>query len=278
LHNNPGDAGAGDEMSEWTWKHTILAVLGVVVLTVLVSSWKVVSPGYVGVRVTLGSVSAEALPAGLYWKWPLITSIHEISTQQQTIPDKASCFSKDMQTVTVEVTTLIRIPADQAVGLYVKYHGDAYEALVKPRVQENLKQVSALYTAEELVQKREELREKSRTRVVAAVGDIIAVVDMNIVNVDLTDELEKAIEAKMVQQQESLAMQFKVDREKKQAEITVVQATAEAESVRIKGAAIAGNPKIIDLEVVKKWDGKSPTTVVIGNGQASTVLPLVGGK
>ena len=77
-----------------------------------------------------------------------------------------------------------------------------------------------------------------------------------------------------------IAKQYELDKETKQAEITLVKAKAEAEAIQVTAAALAKSPSVIDLEVVKKWDGRSPTTLVVGGenvGGAKIVLPIQSG-
>jgi hypothetical protein len=66
-----------------------------------------------------------------------------------------------------------------------------------------------------------------------------------------------------------------LEREKKQAEITVVNAKAAADKVRMEGEAEAAainargkalreNPGVVGLEIAQRWDGHLPTTMPPG--------------
>jgi regulator of protease activity HflC (stomatin/prohibitin superfamily) len=57
------------------------------------------------------------------------------------------------------------------------------------------------------------------------------------------------------------------------AKARVLEATAEAESIRVTGAALRENPKLVELRWVEKWDGKQPQTVLGGNTQTLISLP-----
>lgn len=72
----------------------------------------------------------------------------------------------------------------------------------------------------------------------------------------------------------SLAKVYELQKAQKEAEITVVNAKAEAEAVEIKGKAIEMSPEVIQLEIAKKWDGHTPQTVVTSGGGANILLPL----
>jgi prohibitin 2 len=257
----------------------LLAVLLLLAVVLGLGSCTVVDPGHRGVRVSMGKVDPNPLGEGTAFKLPFVTTVHEVNVQQQTVGGETSCFSKDLQTVKVKYALLYRVPESQVVKLYQEYKGDPYESLVEPRLQEALKQVTAVHPAEEMVQQRDVIRAAALEKVKQSVGEVITVVDLSIVNIDLSDQLEHAIEAKMVKQQESLAKTYELDKETKQAEITLVKAKAEAQAIEVTAAALAKSPNVIDLEVVKKWDGRSPTTLVVGGdagGGAKVVFPVHG--
>jgi regulator of protease activity HflC (stomatin/prohibitin superfamily) len=125
-----------------------------------------------------------------------------------------------------------------------------------------------------LVKNREKIKEQVLAKVAAAVGTMISFTDIPITNFDFTDELEKAIEQKTIREQEALAKHFELEKAKKEAEITIVNAEAEARSVQIKGEALKTSPEVISLEIVKRWNGVSPQSVVIEKGAANVLLPL----
>lgn len=253
-------------------------LLLVALFLLFITSFSVVGPGHRGVRVTLGKVSAEPLGEGIAFKWPLGTShIEEINVQQQKVDADSPCFSSDLQTVKIQYAVMYRLAPAHVVSLYQDFKGDPYPSLVAPRVQEALKQTTAKYTAEALVQKREQMREETLALVRTAIGDKIEIVDFNVTNIDLSDQLEQAIEAKMVQQQTSLKKEFELASERKEAEIVAVKAEAEAKAVKIRGEALVSNPLVLQLEIIKKWDGISPTTVVLGQHAdgSQVMLPLV---
>src|SRR5215510_8298646 len=154
----------------------------------------VVQPGYRGVEVTMGKVSPAFKQEGFGLKSPFITTILPVSVRQQTAEEKAECYSADLQQVQVELRVLFRIPEGSVVKLFQEYYGDPFESLIAPRVQEALKEVAALQSAELLVKNREQV--KTRTLEIARkkVGSLLVIEDVVIQNIALTRELENAIE------------------------------------------------------------------------------------
>jgi prohibitin 2 len=88
--------------------------------------------------------------------------------------------------------------------------------------------------------------------------------DIVVQDIALTKELESAIEAKMVQEQEAAKSKYLQQRAQIEADTAVIQAKGEAESIRIRGQALKENPAFVDLKIVDKWNGLAP--LVIGGG------------
>jgi prohibitin 2 len=224
----------------------------------------VVQPGYRGVEVTLGKVSPAFKPDGFGLKVPLITAIHPTSIRQQTAEDTAECYSSDLQQVRVNLRVLYRIPEASVVKLFQNYYGEPFETLVAPRVQEAVKEVAALQSAEKIVKNREQIKTRALELTREKIGSLIVIEDIVVQDITLTKELESAIEAKMVQEQEAAKSKYLQQRAQIEADTAVIQAKGEAESIRIRGQALKENPAFVDLKIVDKWDGLTP--LVIGGG------------
>jgi len=116
-----------------------------------VGSFHIVPPGHRGIRVFLGKVSVDEAPEGLALKWPLLETIYDFPLKQIKMDGKAASFSSDLQTIDVSYAVMYRVPESQVVTLFQQYRGDPYQTLIEPRVQEIIKQVTALSRAEDLV-------------------------------------------------------------------------------------------------------------------------------
>jgi prohibitin 2 len=234
--------------------------------------YHIVPPGHRGISVTLGKVNPTELPEGITFKWPFIQRILDFPIMQLKADGKAPSFSSDLQNMTFYYTVMYRVPANQVVKLFQQYKGEPYATLIEPRVQEVIKQVTALSRAEDLVKNRERVKDDVLAKLRLAVGDVLQIVDFSMTNIDLSDQLEQAIEQKVVREQEALAKSFELDKEKKQAEITIVRAEAEAKAVGIKGDALKSSPEVIQLEIAQRWDGKAPLSVSVGHGGGTNIL------
>jgi len=252
-----------------------VAILIFVVLIVMSTSSYVVQPGTRGIEVTLGKVSPVFKPEGFGFKTPFITTIVPVTIKQQTREVQAACYSSDLQQVNMELRVLYRIPEASVVQIYRGYAGDPFDSLVAPRVQEALKEVTAMQSAEQIVKNREDIKTKALASARLKVGELLVVEDVVIQNIDLTKELENAIEAKMVQEQEAAKAKFTQQKAQIEADTVVIKAKGDAESIRIRGEALKQTPAFIELQIVEKWDGKAPL-VFGGNGGsgANILLPM----
>lgn len=245
------------------WLGVGLLIL-VAVLTAATGTY-VVQPGYRGVEIILGRVSEQFKPEGFGFKLPVVSVIHPVSIRQQTAQELAECYSSDLQQIRVTLRVLYRIPEASVVRLFRDYEGDAFRQLVAPRVHEALKEVVALQNAEQIVKNREQIKVRTLELTRSKVGDLVVVEDLVIEDIKLTPELERAIEQKMIQEQEAAKARFVQQRAQIEASTAVIKARGEAESIRIRGEALKENPAYVELQIVDRWDGQAP--LVVGGSQ-----------
>jgi prohibitin 2 len=257
-----------------------LLIVGAVVLFVVVilasSSTYVVEPGTRGIKVTLGKVTEQFLPEGFGYKAPFITTIVPVNIRQKTETVSAECFSSDLQQVVADLRVLYSVPEKSVVQIYKQYSGDPFDSLIAPRVQEAIKEVTAAQTAEGIVKNREEIKQKTLAATRLKIGDILHVEDIVIRNIDLSTDLEKAIEAKMVAEQQAAQARFSQMQVQVEANTAIIKAKGEAEAIKVRGEALKLNPAFLRLQIVERWNGKSPLVVPAGvnNSGASLLLPL----
>ncbi len=205
-----------------------IAVLIFIAVIIISSSSYVVEPGSRGVEVTLGQVSPIFKPQGFGFKKPFITTIVPVMIKQQTRGIKASCYSSDLQQVDMDLQVLYRVPESSVVQIYQGYAGDPFDSLIEPRVQEAMKEVTALDTAEQIVKNREIIKDKALASARIKVGSMLVIDDVVIQNIDLSRQLEDAIEAKMVQEQEADKAKFTQQKAQIEADTTVITAKGQA--------------------------------------------------
>lgn len=251
-----------------------IAVLVFALVILASTSTYVVEPGTRGIKVTLGKAENRFLPEGFGFKTPLITSIVPVKVRQRTQALKADCFSSDLQQVVMELNVLYRVPQESVVQIYREFSGDPFDSLIAPRVLEAVKEATAMLTAEQIVKKREEIKDKTLAAARTKIGAILTVNDIVIKNLDLSKELERAIEAKMVAEQQAAQARFTQIQTQTEAETAIIRARGEAEAIRARGEALKVNPEFLRLQIVERWNGKSPLVVPATPGAAPSELLL----
>ncbi len=236
----------------------------------------VIEPGTRGLKVTLGKTADGFLPEGFGVKAPFVTSIVTVNVRQRTQAVRADCFSSDLQQVKIDLRVLYRVPEASVVQIYREFAGDPFDSLIAPRVQEAIKEVTALLTAEQIVKSREEVKKKALAAATHKIGTLLVVEDIVLRDINLSNELEKAIEAKMVAEQQANQARFTQVQTQVEAETAVISARGEAEAIRVRGEALRDSPAFLRWKIVERWNGRSPLVVPAGpdNTGAALLLPL----
>lgn len=255
------------------------SVIIILVLVIAASqATYVIEPGTRGILVTLGKVSPAALPEGFGTKAPFISHVQPVVVRQQTRDLPSECYSSDLQQVNMQLRVLFRIPEASVVKIYQEFAGDPFDSLVAPRVQEALKEVTALQSAEQIVKQRELIKTKALAATREKLDGLLIIEDIVLENITLSKELESAIESKMVQEQEAAKARFTQQKSQIEADTAIIKAKGEAEAIRIRGQALQDTPGLIQLQIVEKWDGRSPLVIGGGTGGENSgtnfILPL----
>ena len=248
-------------MKKYVKKIVIFAVVAVAAVILLANCLCVVDAGHTGVVVTMGKVNDTVLQEGLHFKAPFIQQVVKIDNRITKLEVQTEAFSKDLQTVNTTLAINYRVDTAMSYSIY-KNIGSDYEAVVvTPAVNEVLKAITALYTAEESVTNRTLISEGLVTGLNEKLNEAgLYVTDVNIINFDFSDAYVTAIEEKQVAQQQLL----KAETDKQTA---ITNAQAEAESLKIKAQAEAEanaiisaslSDELINYNKIEKWNGVLP--------------------
>lgn len=258
------------------WYVVKRVILGIIALIVFFGSWRVVKPGEQGIKVTLGHVQDGTLSPGFHFKLPLLTTIHRVSTQTQTDHDKLPAASSDLQDVEIEVVVNWHVNPNSVANIQIQYQGleNYTTAVVGPMVRDAVKATSAKYTAENLVRQRDQYASevaKLLEETMAARGGISERV--SIVNFSFSPSFTKAIEAKVVAEQDALAAKNKLAQSQFEADQRIAQARGEAEAIKIQASAITqqGGADYVKLQWISRWNGILPSTML---GENTPIIDL----
>ena len=239
----------------------------------LLGACTVVEPGQRAVKVSMGRMDRNLLGSGLQFYNPATDQIINYSTKQETVAGQAVPLTSDQQPITLQYKVLYNIPESEILTLYEKYSGDPFQKLVDPQIQEAFRQVVSQYKADQATKNVNTIKNQVLAMVRDNVKGLVNVVDIPITHVDLPEILQQAIAQKQVMEQQSLQKQYELDKARKEAEITIATAEAQARSIQLQSDALQKSPMLIEYEKVKRWNGKLPETVITG-GSNGTLFQL----
>jgi regulator of protease activity HflC (stomatin/prohibitin superfamily) len=241
------------------------SIVAILILVVLFGSFRIVGAGHRGVMLTLGAVGDKTLGEGIQFKLPIFQKIVILDVRTVKYEAEALAYSKDIQTVDAKLALNYHLDPDRTNKVYQEIGKDYESRIINPVMQESLKAVSAKFTAQELIEKREQVKEEVKAQLAERLSVRNIIVDeLSIVNFDFSPEYEKAVEEKQVAQQDALTAKNKLEQVKFEAEQRVATATAEARAIQIQAEAITqtGGAEYVNLKAVEKWDGHLPTQMI----------------
>lgn len=273
-----------------TWKlrpRQLFSMVGA--LWLLLGMFAVVPTGHTGILTTFGRVENTTLEAGLHFKLPIQEVVVMDNRTQKSVVE-LSCFSSDIQEVTVKYSINYQIQKTDAQNIYKTIGENYYDVVMQPRIEVAVRSVIAKYTAETLIENRDTLSSQITDILLEELADYnIDVVNTAIEDMDFSDVFTQAVEAKQVAQQEKLKAeteqeqktmeeQAAADRQvitaKAEAEVAKIQAEADKEVLQIQAdaAEYAGqkdaavnkalseslNDILLQYYAIKQWNGEMP--------------------
>ena len=241
-------------------------------------SWGTTTAGHRGIVLRLGAVTGEVKGEGLYGKTPWLDSIIEMNVQIQKVQVDTEGASKDLQHVKSEVALNMNVLPEKCPMLYQTVGTEYLDRVVTPALQEATKAVQAQFTAEELITKREHVREAMSRLVTTKLEPFgIRVESFNILHFDFSKAFNEAIEQKVTAEQNALAAKNLLVQKEFEAKQAVAVAKGKAEAMQVEAAALVNNPAIMQLRALERWNGIMP--LVTGGGAMPFInIPLNAGS
>ncbi|MDH3611117.1 MAG: prohibitin family protein [Nitrosopumilus sp.] len=257
-------------------------VIGIIVLIIIgvvaAQSAQIVDSGHRGVLLHWNAVdtSVPPLEEGLHFVVPFQDTVINMEVRTLKFVKSTSSASKDLQTVTTEVTVNYR-PSPTSIHTLYKEVGLQYESrVIQPAVEEVVKQVTARYNAEELITKRPQVKSDieqeitTRLNVYNIITDVISITDFQFSSL-FAQAIESKVEAEQkAQKAENDLIRIEVEARQLEAQAeglaaaNIAEASGEAEAIRIINQALAENPNYLEWLKTQAWDGKLP--LVVGEG------------
>ncbi|NJK77918.1 MAG: prohibitin family protein [Nanoarchaeota archaeon] len=263
----------------WKAKLIILGAIALIIVAgISAASVQIVESGNRGVLLHWSAVdtSVPPLQEGLHFVVPFQDKVVNMEVRTLKFVKATSGASRDLQTVSTEVTVNYRAAPNSVNILYQEVGLDYEGRIIQPAVEEVVKQITAKYNAEELITKRPLVKADIETEITARLTPYNIMTDaISITDFQFSPLFSQAIESKVEAEQKALKAENdlrRIEVEARQQEqqakgiaaANVAEAAGEAEAIKIINEALAQNPNYLEWLKVQAWDGKLP--MVVGEG------------
>lgn len=192
------------------WAVVALILLG---LVCAFSPLVIVRAGHNGVATFFGATRGDLYMPGVHVKYPLLR-VHQFDMRTQTRDVSTSVVTKDMQTVTVNVTVAYRFDEANLEELYREVGRDAQDELLDPAAHEAVNVAALTLTAEELLTKRADLKATIIAELEPRVANGGYIIEgVTVTEVIFSDRLQEAFETTEVARQRAATAEFNAQAE-----------------------------------------------------------------
>lgn len=258
----------------------VMTVIAVVFTAVAIGQWiRVIPAGNVGVVDLFGNVAPRALRAGIHLVNPFARVVN-MSVKTLEIKETMDVPSKEGLAMTIEISVLFHLDADQAPTVYRTVGEDYVPVILEPQFRSVTRGVTASYESRALyTSEREQLAHlitADLQKLVEPRGIIVESTPLR--KLTLPDRLAAAIEEKLQAEQESQRMQFVLQKESQEADRKRIEAQGIADFQRTIASGL--NDEVL------RWKGieatlemaRSPNAKVVVVGAGKEGLPLILGN
>lgn len=281
-----------------TQRLTPFAVLAAVALATQLSGCSQIDTGNVGVERTLGKVSGEALPPGVYFT--AFKTVDEFTTKEVSFSlNDMTPKSRDNLTMKdVDIDVYFKTTPAAVPGLYIKYQGDVVRhkdivrdgtsdlviafSRVSREAREAIYKAIAELDATSMHTKRTELAEMVRAGLQKELDandkGAFVITAVNVRNLLTDPAIEAAIRQRAETDQAIEKKRKEVELAKAEAERLIVEAEGQARANRILSESLTPALKEIKLAEIQRDTAiavasKSGNTVLLG-GHAQPLVPV----
>lgn len=266
-----------------------LKIIGFIILGLIILRLTVIfiPPGHVGVVYDRGrGVLPNPMHEGLHFAIPFWQQVILMDTRLQEYTmsrvadegamlkdDSLDAPTSDGQTVSIDATVLFRIDADTAPEIYRSIGADYVDKLIRPFTRSQIRMVISRYSAPAIYSEK---RQEAETVMTKEIIDLLApkhlVIDKVLLRaVYFSADYSKAIEQKVIAQQRVAQAEFEVKEATQRAQAKIAEAQGLAQAQALQKASLT--QEYLQLEAIKKWDGKLPQ--VVGGGSVPFLnIPL----
>ena len=256
-----------------------LGLIGLLILIFLFSAVTRVDSGAVGVLTLFGRVTGEALPEGIHLINPFKTN-HELSIRTQEIKETASVPSSEGLVMNLDTSLIFHLNPERAADVYQKIGPRYTDVLIEPNLRAAIREATASHSANALYTgEREAVARQIFDQLASLLGARGFIVESVLLrDIQLPATLKASIESKQQAEQESLAMSFRLQKEKQEAERKRIEAAGVRDFQQIVAQGISA--QLLEWKGIEATENlaKSPNAKIVVIGGGKNGLPLILGQ
>ncbi len=238
-----------------------------------------VPTGSVTVLTLFGRVTGEVLPEGIHVINPL-KSANDLSIRTQEIKESASVPSAEGLVMNLDTSLIYHLNPEKAAEVYQKVGPRYMDVLVEPNLRAAIREATASHSANALYTgEREMVAKQVFDQLLAKLGARgITVESVLLRDIQLPLTLKASIETKQQAEQEALAMNFRLQKEKQEAERKRIEAAGIRDFQQIVAQGISS--QLLEWKGIEATENlaKSPNSKVVVIGNSKNGLPLILGQ
>ncbi len=266
INSNPRPAGV-----------PVLAGAAVILIVILLwASIAYVPPGSAGVLTSFGRVTGEILPEGTHFVSPFKIN-HVLTVRTQTQEEHTSTPSKEGLNLEMDTSLIFHLSSEKVSNLYQTLGPEYASKIIDPNLRSIIRDTTAGHAANDLYSKERKQVEDEIMQGLKNALEPRGIVIENVLlrDIQLPHALRAAIETKQQAEQESLAMSFRLQKERQEADRKRIEAQGIHDFQAIVAQGIS--PQLLQWKGIEATENlaKSPNSKIIIIGNTKNGLPLV---
>jgi regulator of protease activity HflC (stomatin/prohibitin superfamily) len=270
----------------------LILVVMVLALLLLLGAFGTIDTGNVGVRTTLGIMSREEVPPGVFMKWPLISRVDEFSAKEIAIDltDLTPKARDNLSLRDMDISVYYRAEAGAIAELYAKYAGQAERPegaryllpaynlvyrVARNAAYEEVAKVDSLVMHTRRDELGNAMHQNMQDELDEADPNVFRVTRVVIRAVATDQSIEESIRNAVANQKKLEAMEVQTKIAEKEADIKVTEARGISESNRIISGSLTREylQHEANQALLKFAESGNTSTVIVPAGMS--VAPLI---
>jgi regulator of protease activity HflC (stomatin/prohibitin superfamily) len=264
----------------------LMALVAIIILVGIFSSYSVISPGNTGVVFNMWSGSLRTTPQGIVWRIPWITQVQSYPTALRTYTmvrragegsatgdDSIDLPTREGQHIRQDISITYNTSQEQAANVFKTFRGadiSDIEATFIRRTMITVAQNTAgqMSLSEVISSRRNDLQDAIQKSLDAEIEKMGFTLDkVNLGASHLPQSLEAQMQQKMAAQQQAQQAEYELQKQQMLAKAAVAKAEGEAQAILVHAKAqseanrllqVSLTTNLIQSKAIDKWNGVLP--------------------